>query len=50
MLSRDAEERIAAHYAGKQYVGWKAVRAKLAELEKKFPGKATTSSTAIVAT
>lgn len=37
--SRDAEERIAAHYAGKQYVGWKAVRTKLAELEKKFRGR-----------
>jgi len=36
MSSRDAEERIAAHYAGKQYVGWKMVREKLKELEKKF--------------
>eukprot|EP01083_Nonionella_stella_P099305 279226_1 len=36
MSSRDAEERIAAHYAGKQYVGWKMVREKFAELEKKM--------------
>ena len=35
MSSRDAEERIAAHYAGKQYVGWKMVREKFRELEKK---------------
>jgi hypothetical protein len=36
MSSRDAEERIAAHYAGKQYVGWKMVRDKLKELHKKY--------------
>lgn len=35
MSFRDAEERIAAHYAGKQYVGWKMVREKFKELEKK---------------
>jgi len=35
MSSRDADERIAAHYAGKQYVGWKIVREKLIELQKK---------------
>ena len=36
MSSRDADERIAAHYAGKQYVGWKLVRDKFAEMVKKF--------------
>jgi len=36
MSSRDAEERIAAHYAGKQYVGWKMVRDKCSELHKKY--------------
>jgi hypothetical protein len=36
MSSRDAEERIAAHYAGKQYVGWKMVRDKVRELQKKY--------------
>jgi len=35
MSSRDADERIAAHYAGKQYIGWKIVREKLNELRKK---------------
>jgi hypothetical protein len=35
MSSRDADERIAAHYAGKQYIGWKLVREKLKELQKK---------------
>lgn len=35
MSSRDADERIAAHYAGKQYVGWKLVREKLKELQKR---------------
>lgn len=35
MSSRDAEERIAAHYAGKQYVGWKMVRDKYRELHQK---------------
>ena len=34
MSSRDADERIAAHYAGKQYVGWKLVRDKFKELQK----------------
>ena len=38
MSSRDADERIAAHYAGKQYVGWKLVRDKLKELQKKGCG------------
>jgi hypothetical protein len=36
MSSRDADERIAAHYAGKQYVGWKMVRDKYNELHKKY--------------
>jgi len=36
MSSRDAEERIAAHYAGKQYVGWKMVRDKCRELHQKY--------------
>lgn len=36
MSSRDAEERIAAHYAGKQYVGWKMVRDKYRELHQKY--------------
>jgi len=41
MSSRDAEERIAAHYAGKQYVGWKMVRDKYRELHLKYnsPGR-----------
>jgi len=38
MSSRDADERIAAHYAGKQYVGWRLVRDKLKELQKKGLG------------
>uniref|UniRef100_A0A6U6KSJ8 Uncharacterized protein n=1 Tax=Odontella aurita TaxID=265563 RepID=A0A6U6KSJ8_9STRA len=38
MSSRDADERIAAHYAGKQYVGWKMVRDKNKELGKKYGG------------
>eukprot|EP00521_Asterionellopsis_glacialis_P012238 CAMPEP_0195307590 /NCGR_PEP_ID=MMETSP0707-20130614/37792_1 /TAXON_ID=33640 /ORGANISM="Asterionellopsis glacialis, Strain CCMP134" /LENGTH=451 /DNA_ID=CAMNT_0040371843 /DNA_START=138 /DNA_END=1493 /DNA_ORIENTATION=+ len=36
MSSRDADERIAAHYAGKQYVGWKLVRDKLKEMQKEY--------------
>jgi len=32
MSARDADERIAAHYAGKQYVGWKLVRDKFQEM------------------
>jgi hypothetical protein len=36
MSSRDADERIAAHYAGKQYVGWKLVRDKLAEMQRVY--------------
>lgn len=36
MSARDADERIAAHYAGKQYVGWKLVRDKLAALQKQY--------------
>ncbi|KAL3936649.1 MAG: hypothetical protein SGBAC_008080 [Bacillariaceae sp.] len=35
MSARDADERIAAHYAGKQYVGWKLVRDKFGEMLKK---------------
>jgi len=34
MSARDADERIAAHYAGKQYVGWKLVRDKHREMVK----------------
>jgi len=36
MSSRDADERIAAHYAGKQYQGWKLVRDKYAEMKNKY--------------
>jgi hypothetical protein len=36
MSSRDADERIAAHYSGKQYVGWKLVRDKLAAMQKVY--------------
>lgn len=36
MSARDADERIAAHYAGKQYVGWKLVRDKFGEMLKKY--------------
>jgi uncharacterized membrane protein YgcG len=36
MSARDADERIAAHYAGKQYVGWKLVRDKLKEMQKEY--------------
>jgi hypothetical protein len=36
MSARDADERIAAHYAGKQYVGWKLVRDKFAEMQQKY--------------
>lgn len=36
MSARDADERIAAHYAGKQYVGWKLVRDKLSSMIKKY--------------
>ena len=36
MSSRDADERIAAHYAGKQYLGWKLVRDKFAEMQKTY--------------
>jgi len=36
MSARDADERIAAHFAGKQYVGWKLVRTKLKELQDKY--------------
>jgi hypothetical protein len=35
MSARDADERIAAHYAGKQYVGWKLVRDKFQEMIQK---------------
>ena len=36
LSARDADERIAAHYAGKQYVGWKLVRDKHKELIKTY--------------
>eukprot|EP00978_Attheya_sp_CCMP212_P005937 scaffold13273_cov35-Attheya_sp.AAC.4 len=36
MSSRDADERIAAHFAGKQYVGWKIVRDKHKEMVKQW--------------
>ena len=36
MSSRDADERIAAHYAGKQYVGWKLVRDKYREMVEQY--------------
>lgn len=36
MSARDADERIAAHYAGKQYVGWKLVRDKLKEMIQEY--------------
>lgn len=36
MSARDADERIAAHYAGKQYVGWKLVRDKWAEMLRDY--------------
>lgn len=36
MSARDADERIAAHYAGKQYVGWKLVRDKYAQLLEQY--------------
>jgi hypothetical protein len=36
MSARDADERIAAHYAGKQYVGWKLVRDKFQEMLSKY--------------
>lgn len=44
MSSRDADERIAAHYAGKQYVGWKLVREKLKELQKRGFGMSDSHS------
>jgi hypothetical protein len=36
MSARDADERIAAHYAGKQYVGWKLVRDKLKQMIRQY--------------
>jgi hypothetical protein len=36
MSARDADERIAAHYAGKQYVGWKLVRDKLKDMVQQY--------------
>lgn len=36
MSARDADERIAAHYAGKQYVGWKLVRDKWKEMQLEY--------------
>jgi hypothetical protein len=36
MSARDADERIAAHYAGKQYVGWKLVRDKLKAMIQQY--------------
>eukprot|EP00984_Skeletonema_dohrnii_P038377 scaffold41534_cov155-Skeletonema_dohrnii-CCMP3373.AAC.3 len=44
MSSRDADERIAAHYAGKQYIGWKLVREKLKELQKRGFGMGDSQS------
>lgn len=38
--STDNEARMADHYNGKQYLGWKAVRDKLKELEDKYAGRA----------
>eukprot|EP00592_Proboscia_alata_P006289 CAMPEP_0194359300 /NCGR_PEP_ID=MMETSP0174-20130528/6556_1 /TAXON_ID=216777 /ORGANISM="Proboscia alata, Strain PI-D3" /LENGTH=516 /DNA_ID=CAMNT_0039130123 /DNA_START=86 /DNA_END=1637 /DNA_ORIENTATION=+ len=38
MSSRDADERIAAHFAGRQFVGWKLVREKFKELDRRFKG------------
>ncbi|GMH94491.1 hypothetical protein TrVE_jg3257 [Triparma verrucosa] len=40
MCAKDADERIAAHYAGKQYQGWEKCRAKLKELERSYPNLA----------
>ncbi len=37
MCARDADDRIAAHFAGKMYIGWKMVREKHAELRAKYP-------------
>ena len=37
MSARDADERIAAHYAGKQYVGWKLVREKFQAMIDETP-------------
>jgi hypothetical protein len=34
------EEKLDAHYSGKQYRGWKAIREKLAELNEKHPAGA----------
>lgn len=36
MSARDADERIAAHYAGKQYQGWKLVRDKYDAMIKEY--------------
>jgi hypothetical protein len=36
MSSRDADERIAAHYAGKQYVGWRLVRDKFQHMVQHY--------------
>lgn len=36
MSARDADERIAAHYAGKQYVGWKLVRDKFNQMVQRY--------------
>ncbi|GMI50502.1 hypothetical protein TeGR_g14887 [Tetraparma gracilis] len=38
LSARDADERLAAHYVGKQYKGWKLVREKQRELVAKYPG------------
>jgi hypothetical protein len=36
--STDNEARRADHYNGKQYLGWKAIRDRLKQLEEKFSG------------
>merc|ERR1711977_502769 len=41
--STDNEARRADHYNGKQYLGWKAIRDKLKELESKFAKNAIES-------
>jgi len=37
MSTSDSEARRQDHYQGKQYTGWKAIREKLAELQRKDP-------------
>jgi hypothetical protein len=38
LSSKDANDRLAAHYDGKSYKGWKLVREKLEELRRCYPG------------